>query len=509
MKLITKNGMKFAVGMFWQIPDYGKKNINLSKLVKDTGHNMYCQIKSISLTYGFCNKDALQGEKKVASLGKYIIETSKLNAEYANSIICYKFKSAGELDDMGKPLKEDLYGYIVLLNGTICPTDGEYVAEFDLVKNSIIEQAKQHFIDTLYLPTDVSLRMFNLYERLDNAFYDDEALVSVLNSASIEQLKTFKEFIELRLGTDVPRSFIHFLGEHLSGGDLRLPIAATANNFDELRQIMRHEAFRLKIRDNIQMENNIRYLIANIIQVPFSSDAIYWTNTKFKHNYNRSLLQSVSSQTSKKYKAGALAGIFGIFAYFTYNLTTDNKVLAVQPSKPKPIILKPVALMPGQLIELCLAKNDRFFKDMNHWVLTGLKCNSLGSSFMFSSNIDTTLSTFSELIGESSGVSLQQKRGIYTKKFGQIKRISIPNTLSKQQIINNLQQAAIDYSFTLTLPNNLAVDATSPAKYVINSKTSPVFLFNHGVLNGVKLMDINMNFDTNSGIYNWTMQGEF
>ena len=78
MKLVSKNGFRFATGMFWQMPDEGKRLINLSKLIKDTGHDMFCQIKSIKPTWGFCRKNDLNGYKKVASLGKFIIDSSPI-----------------------------------------------------------------------------------------------------------------------------------------------------------------------------------------------------------------------------------------------------------------------------------------------------------------------------------------------------------------------------------------------------------------------------------------------
>ncbi|MFN7094521.1 MAG: hypothetical protein ACK4M7_04070, partial [Burkholderiales bacterium] len=183
MKVLTKRGDKFAVGMFWQIPEEGKRAINFYKLVKDTRYDMFCQIKTLRPTWGFCLKAKLHGEKKVASLGKFIVESSNLSADYVNSIICYKFKQAGESDENGKKLESDQFGYIVLLNGTICPDDGEYVAEFYAVRESIIQKAKKHEIEALYLPSEVSSRFFGIFECLEDAYANDSLLLSLMHNS--------------------------------------------------------------------------------------------------------------------------------------------------------------------------------------------------------------------------------------------------------------------------------------------------------------------------------------
>ena len=128
---------------------------------------------------------------------------------------------------------------------------------------------------------------------------------------------------------------------------------------------------------------------------------------------------------------------------------------------------------------------------------------------MFSSDIDTTLNTFSQMIGESTGVSLQVKNGVYMRLFNVVSATPQMQVskLTKAQIITNLQQSAIRYQFKLAIP-------TSPVgamvtKYYITSKLSPVFLLNHGALEGVAISDISMAFDKNSSVYSWTIQGGF
>lgn len=195
MKIIVKKGYYFLTGMFWQIPDDGKRTPNFTKIIKDIKLDYYCSIKKIAPTWGFCSKDDLKGHRKVASLGKYIVECSNLSLNYSDSIICYKFKSYGEEED-GQSLDSDLYGYIVLLNGTICPDDGEYVSTFDAIRESILQISKKHAIETLYLPLDVSEKFFSIFERLSDSSYNDNLLWVILKHSSMSHLSPLREFIQ-------------------------------------------------------------------------------------------------------------------------------------------------------------------------------------------------------------------------------------------------------------------------------------------------------------------------
>jgi hypothetical protein len=495
MKLVTKNNYKFATGMFWQIPDEGKRSINLSKLVKDTRHNLMCQIKTINPTWGFCHKDELEGEKKVASLGKFIIEASGLSAGYANSIICYKFKNAGELDDNGRPLEKDLYGYIVLLNGTICPDEGEYVSSFEMVKESIIGQAKKYEIETLYLPLDVSASFFSIFENLMDGINNDELLTKVMHNLIDSQKQDLVNLInnELQGNSEKYTQLMH--------DSLML-------NLDLLKSLINEQAFEQKLKE--QKEKNLRYLIPNVLTLTLTSDEIYWTNVKFKSNYQNALIQPVSHRTTQKYKLLFLVFLLALFGYLVYK-TFIYKDVQVQRPLPKPVVPRPVAVKPIQLINNCLTKNDKFFTDLGTWTLTKIKCNSLGATLTFDSDTDSTLSQFSKLINETdSNIKLTGRVGTYFIKYNIFSQSAIKN-VSKEQILDQLQQAAINNSFKLSIPQPMSQMSNKNAliKFSILAKQSPVYLFNHGILDNVKLNEINASFDKSTGFYNWTLQGEF
>ncbi|MCC2624347.1 MAG: hypothetical protein K0R14_220 [Burkholderiales bacterium] len=492
MKLVTKNKNKFAAGMFWQVPDEGKRNINLARLIKDTKYNMMCQIKTIKPTWGFCRKDELQGEKKVASLGKFIIEASKLSASYANSIICFKFKSAGEEDDDGRILMADLYGYIVLLNGTICPDEGEYVASFELVRESIISQAKKYEIEVLYLPLDVSIKFFSVFENLIDAYNNDELLTQIMQNLTSGQRLELESLINNELGR---KGYKHLL-------NTLEPV-----NLGLLRNFMDEDEFDQKLKAN--KESNLKYLIPTVLTLPLSSDEIYWANNKYKQFYQSALIESISKKTSKKYKAGALLVLGGVFMYLIYKVFIYKEPEIIRPSS-APVVPHAVAVIPIQLINACLVSNDKFFSNLKNWTLIGIKCDSLGATLTFNSDADTTIGEFSELIGSKDNVTLIGRTGTYVIKY-KINTMSGRMSLNKEQILNSLQQSAINNSLQLNVQQSNAAmnNKSAVTRFSIIAKQSPVYLINNGILDNVRLKEINGTFDKASGFYNWTLQGEF
>lgn len=504
MKLVTKNNYKFATGMFWQIPDDGKRKINLSKLVKDTKHNMFCNIKRINPTWGFCFKDEMQGEKKVASLGKFIIEASKLSASYANSIICFKFKSVGELDDDGRALDSDLYGYIVLLNGTICPDDGEYVSTFEMVRESIIQKAKKHEIETLYLPFEVALELFGVFEVLSDASHQDELLIKVVQSFGVRQ------------------NLHDFIMQELAANKVYLELTTNPSTIDLtiLHQLIRELAFEQKLKET--KDQNLKYLIQNIFTLAHTSDEIYWHPPGFKNQFNKALIRSVSKQTNHKYKVGILIGLIGIIAYFAYSVIIEKQEIKHQSLVTRPVP-KPAAVTPGWLINACLQNSDRFFKDLGIWTFTSLHCNSLGAVLTFNSDSDTTLGRFTDLIGirDDKAVKLNARVGTYVIAYninptitGNDRNHVVTGVyrpgVGRQQTLEQLQQAVIDYGLKISLPQLSAQSNIKTInKFSITAKQSPIFLLNHHVLDNVNLSEISMSLDKSSGFYNWVLQGEF
>lgn len=487
MKLLTKKNHKFVTGMFWQIPEENKRSINLSKLVKDTGMEMYCQIKSLNQTYGFCNKEVLHSEKNVASLGKFIVEASGLSSSYLNSIICYKFKDSGEADEEGKPLTQDLYGYIVLLNGTICPDEGEYVSDFEAVKESIILKAKKHEIETLYLPSEVAGRFFGIFELLYDAYNNDELLQHIMGNLSNRQSQDLESFVKNKFANN--SKYMTLLGS---------PII----NLDNLRKLIEEDQFQQQVRTTKDL--NIKYLIPNIFVLNFTSDKVYWNN-KLKSNFNKARINSISKYKSQKYKIGALVLILvgGIYYVQDYLTQSDVPLPVVYTPPPIPHAM-PVA--PQTLIELCLPEVTKYMRDLGQWEFVSMKCDSLDLSLSFNADGAVSLGKFEQLIGESHGVVLNGSTGTYSKKFkfknyGQIKA-----RVGRNVITDQLQQDAVKYNLDLSIPNDPNGKVT---KFTINSQLSPLFLFNHGVLNDVKLNQINVTFNKSTGYYSWDIQGEF
>ena len=488
-KIVTKNGYKFATGMFWQIPDEGKRVLNLSKLIKDTKHNMFCQIKSIKPTWGFCRRDDLLAEKKVASLGKFIIDTSKLSANYANSIICYKFKNVGEIDDDGKTLVQDLYGYVVLLNGTICPDEGEYVAEFAAVRESIVQKATRHEIEALYLPSDVSAKFFSIFEILVAVYQNEALLLHIMQNLSPEQKNALEKLIVNEFSSN------DYTGLIQSVFDL--------SSIATLRSLILEPAFESMHR-NLK-ERELKFIINNIYTLDFTSDDVYWNNYKFKLNYKQALIKSISRNSNQRIKLAILLFLLLFTGYFSYS------TFFVQEKMLEPILVQappptPQAVNPQLLIDKCLSNNDRFFKDLDVWTLMGLKCDSLGASLTFNSDRETTLADFTHFINDTRNAIQNGKSATYIQKYHiMTKSLISQNHIHGDQITSQLQQAAINYNFSLSL--SAPIDNTH--KFSISSLLSPIFLLKHSVLDNVLISGINMSFNSNDGFYTWTLAGEY
>lgn len=507
MKILTKNGFKFAVGMFWQIPDYARKTVNLTKVGKDTSNDMYCQINHLNATVGFCPKSALQGAKNVASLAKFIITAAKLTADYSASIICYKFKSAGELDDLGNLLKDDLFGYLVLLNGTICPIEGEYVGEFDIVRNSILEQANLYPIDTLYLPIDVADRFLNIFERLEYAYHTDdpdELLRAIMQSANKQHMENLVSLLREHSSDDTFNEIFNYIEKRVAG----TVVALDGLNLSLLKKLISSEIFRNKTRDNAQVENNVRYLVASILQIPRSSNEIFWQN-KLKQYHAKCLLYSIIGTKKKLYSILITMSVLAVFSYGIYSYLRVEPLILEKNQSKTPIRVKPELLTPKQLIESCLGNgNDRFFSDTGNWRLSALKCNSLGLEYQFSTMSMATVHDLANVIGTYNGVSVVAHQGKYIKRFASIKALPQLNKGTKKQISEVLEEGANTYEYKLKI--EAAKSQYMPiTKFLITATTSPLFLLKHGVLDEVLVDEIDMKLNTNTGVYTWTIQGAF
>ncbi|MBP9741743.1 MAG: hypothetical protein KBD37_00120 [Burkholderiales bacterium] len=491
MKLITKDKFTFATGMFWQIPDEGKHSLNLRKLGRDTRQNMFCYIKEIN-TWGFCQKSELNGQRRVASFGQFIIAASKLSPKHANSIICFKFKSSGEIDE-GEILEHDLYAYIVLLNGTICPDDGEYVASIEMVLQSIYEKAAWHDIETLYLPVEVSGQFFTIFELLADAYNNEELLQRlILNLTHAQSLQLF-EFVE------------HNFEHNLLYSDL---IKNNLLPLEILQQLIKEPLFEHEVKT--RRNKQLNYLIPSIIVLPYTSDEIYWNNENFKKIYLKSLIKSIKSKTLVPYKLAIGIVMLSILSYMIY--LNFNPVM--QPTqvkrKPRPVAVKPAAVEPLQLITACLTDNDKYFQDLGQWTLISIKCNSLGGTLSFNSSVDTTLANFNHLIGKgNNNLHYANRLGTYIQPYKIPSKNAFMPKVAHEGIINNLQQAMLDYGLKIKLSEDKVNSKKQKTKFNIASLQSPLFLYNHKVLDNVRLTNISMNFDHNSGLYNWSIQGEF
>lgn len=488
MRLLVKDGYYFASGMFWQIADEGRRSPNLSKLVKDTKHDLYCQLKSFRTTWGFCKKDELNGVKQVASLGKYIITASDLLNKSDNLIIVYKFKNKGELDEFDLPLVEDLYGYIILLNGTICPDDGEYVSNFDSIYESIIQQTNRYEIDYLYLTSDVAIRFFTIYELIIDNINRVDVLLKIFDNVASNH---FNQLSDLFI-TNHNKKYLSLLDEF---------------SHELLIQLVKEPFFEAEYKRT--KDTTLRFMINNIYTLNFTSDEAYWSEERLKSHYKQSLLKSLNRHNASIYKLLLLAILFsGLFylIYITF-IEEEEEVLFIMPPQEIPVVM---AVNPIQLINKCIINNDKYFIDLESWRLTNMKCDSLSVTLVFEAQTKQTYNDFIALLGESQNaqnILFTNQKGEYKIKYW-IKNKFIINSqvLAHGQILTNLEQAANDYSFNLQVQNN-----TNQVRegFMITSSLSPVFLLEHHILDDVLLKEIQMSLNQNDGLYTWIINGEF
>ncbi len=497
MTIFEKEGYLFLSGMFWQTPDEGKRSVNFSKLIKDTGNTMYCRTKKILPTWGFCHKEILPKGKKVASLGQFIVECSNVDERTPNSIIAYKFKNKDDVikSDTNEVAKEDLFGYIVFMNGTICPDDGEFISDILSLRINILKKLRKYEIKRLDLPLDAAESLFNIWERLTIAYSTPDIIYMLVVNAANEDKRLLTNFIEKTPGLEKYNSLISFIGNEFQNTDELSP----EKMVELVRQLTREPTFIHKRQNSREEKDDLFVLPEKINIAPLISEQIYWQNKNFKSNFNKSMIKTMSSVQGDRIKLIGGFLVLGIAGYFAFIYKSGDELPLVPKPAPKPIVK--LAVDPQQLIKTCLKPNDKYFTDLGHWTLTGMKCNSLNYTLTFLSNTDTTLTDFIALTGDKNAL-LNGKVGTIERKY-QLTPISSVKKQSRQITVSNLQNMSIQYGVKLQLPNN-----NKDNKFIITSKLSPIYLVNHGVLNNVRVTDLDMSFEQQSGYYNWTIKGE-
>src|SRR5690606_16446474 len=131
----------------------------------------------------------------------------------------------------------------------------------------------------------------------------------------------------------------------------------------------------------------------------------------------------------------------------------------------------------------CIINNDRYFLDLESWILKSLKCDSLTTTLIFEANTNLTFNDFESLIGESKGITFNNHLGEYKAKYWIKNKMFInQQPISHGQILTNLEEAATQYSFILQIQNGVNLKMQG---FTINSNVSPLFLLKHHVFDDV------------------------
>ena len=173
---------------------------------------------------------------------------------------------------------------MVLLNGTICPDEGEYVSGFAAIKESIIQKASQHEIEALYLPLDVSNRFFSIYEILTEAYDNDLLLIELIQNLTSSNIISLTELINV-----LPQEYKLILKKPFNQDGLL-----------QLKKLIKHSTFEKVYKANRDKE--LKFIINNIYTTSFTSDYAYWNSPKFKTKYKQALILPLSHHSYKKIK---------------------------------------------------------------------------------------------------------------------------------------------------------------------------------------------------------------
>jgi hypothetical protein len=139
-----------------------------------------------------------------------------------------------------------------------------------------------------------------------------------------------------------------------------------------------------------------------------------------------------------------------------------------------------------------------------------MKCNSLGAEYQFKAKPGATKSDLTVMLGTTTGVNISAGNGKYKQKFSLRARSQISPFTRNPLAINMLEQGANSYEYKLTTFSEKSLKhKAATTQFTIIANVSPVFLLKHNVLTGVKLQEIEMKTSNTSGIYTWTIQGEF
>lgn len=144
MIILSRNGVNYASGLVYQYEKEAKKKLDLNYYLKQTAFKYYLPIKSLGQLHAF--GEALENyPAKVPlpiCLTGLILSMFNIDENTDNQILCFKFDEA-------------LYAYLVYINSTILPDDGEFIGSEKEVMSKIEILSKRFKIHKLVITDDV------------------------------------------------------------------------------------------------------------------------------------------------------------------------------------------------------------------------------------------------------------------------------------------------------------------------------------------------------------------
>ncbi len=151
-----RDGYIFVGDLYWPTPP-NNKSLNMQKLKKDTGVDLFVKVSGNNVTnYGFAKKNIFSKKvKKVVSLGAFLLNFYE--DDPIDIIIVVK-------------LGDGVAGLLALKNGNVLPRDGDMIGDTETIRGRVI-----HLIDT-YSIGSIWTAGFSNY------FYDDKEISNRLRN---------------------------------------------------------------------------------------------------------------------------------------------------------------------------------------------------------------------------------------------------------------------------------------------------------------------------------------
>lgn len=301
-------------------------------------------------------------------------------------------------------------------------------------------------------------------------------------------------------------------------------VHSTVECYEKIENTFFNDTFQFKRIGVDSKAQNLDAFKYNSEEIFFSKKALSNANGIKFYDFNE------KEEKIKKYSIiGAITltvlGVGGYFGYSYYDSYMEQKALeeeaAREAAKPKEIPRVSYNTI-NYFNDYCFKKLDLFSGEAKSWYLSGIKCDTKGVSYTIKNGVDlgnylTNKNDFYQVYNiesksyssfkfDNNGTSV-----VYTppnSKFVGMKQTEV-HDYSENEVRNYISTLTengnnIDYVIKTELKNNQL------SSWTIKSNYSPMYLQeNYHLFNKIYVQSIELNVDSSTGIFNWTIKGIF